>query len=777
MHGLDVEASHSALRPGRPALVALPPALLLALGLAGCPSEPPADDDDSSVAGDDDDSTAPPDPLADTLGVVNLTNVRQPGGTDYVDLSGAFGDFAGLDTSLVAPTSYLASWGATVPLWREDLGLWALPATETGAVEDLLAFEPWYPDEQIWWDAGSRLGLGPYLSQRTTWDVDDLSTVLAYAVDDPLSPGGDAWTPGATLRFETAGGADIVAWASEPVVALPDDMELVEPLPGSTLAHPAARDLTVQWNAQDDDAVVSVVLYQGVGPAWVARVADTGSHTIPSAVLHDELGLGTWELIVARQIETAAPHPQGDVLVRTRAEERADVVLLDDLLLEPAYATAGSAVTVTASWFTGTFDGTTVVDLGAGVTVQSVTPDGSDPSVATLQLSIDPAADLGARDATLTTGGDTISRTAAFTVLDLDPADDCAAADLLGDLDLGSYTSSTVGLSNSLGAGYACLDWTLNGADAVYPVYFEAGRTVRITANMPEPADVAVIVLDSCGDPATAVACADDGLEGEDEVLLFEPPADGRYYVVVDAYASAGYGSPSSPFTLTLEGGAEASPIDPPWIVRGATASEHAVPGTWDAGLTAGDVDAGADVTISAASAPGDLLFTAEAGAGAALGPRDVVVSSGGGVTLTDALLVSDLPATDSCAAADAWGPTALTGTAWVGGVTDTLPQVNCFAWEGLGPEVVHALDLTAGDTVSVTATSGEDLMIYLLTDCALPEDTCVEDASADDVIGGGTETFSGWVTPSTGRWYLVVDTFEQPLSPTWTYELLVDVQ
>ena len=100
---------------------------LLCLVVLGCGQTVDDDDDtadDDDISDDDDDSTPPPDPLADVIGIFNLTNVVQSEGQSYVDFSGAFGTFVDFAYDTLSPAAYLAtfSYGADAPYWRLDLG-------------------------------------------------------------------------------------------------------------------------------------------------------------------------------------------------------------------------------------------------------------------------------------------------------------------------------------------------------------------------------------------------------------------------------------------------------------------------------------------------------------------------------------------------------------------------------------------------------------------------------------------------------------------------------
>lgn len=756
-------------------------ALSLLLALTGCPTEPTTDDDDSGVVtDDDDDSTPPPDPLADVIGVFNLTNVRQPGGTDYVDFSGGFGTFAGVDTTMVAPAAYLSQWGFDSPLWRFDLGAWPLPEQGAYEVLDLLAYTPWTPAEQTWWDAGDRIGLGPYLTRRLEEEA-----LLAYQVDDPLSPGGAAWPTGGEVVWQNAGGLDVVAWLASIGAPVPLEAELLEPVAGGVISNPSAHELTVRWTPQPDDATVTIVLLQGLGITYVAHVADTGEHVIPASVLHDELGIGTMELILGRQIETTLEHPQGDILLRTRVEQRARVVLLPDLTLDPAYGSSGTTFDVALGWYTGTIDGTTTYDLGEGVAVDAAVPHATDPQRATLTVTVDAAAEVGARLVSVDTGTEFIDMPDAFTVLNVDPSDDCATAEAIGPLDEGYWVSTTVGLSNDYRSNYACIPWSLNAADAIYRIDMQAGQTVQILALQPFPGDAAIALLGTCGDPTTAVACADNTFEGEVEEIIYTAQSTGPVYLAMDGYFLSGFGAESGPFEMSITFPAPPSPITPPWIVPGDTQA-LTILGTdaWAAGIAPGDVDLGADVSalnVAAGGLPEQLMVNASASGTAAPGPRTVTITNGaaGDVVLEDALFVTGWPANDSCSDADSWGAVANASlvTGWAPGTSNTIDETGCFSWGSPGTEVILAVDLTAGQTLSAYLESAEDAQLYVLSDCADPATSCIADASSDTGLSGEPEEIALWPAPATGRYYLVIDLYTAALDPFWSFDLTLDVQ
>jgi len=767
-------------------LVAVILASVLGLASSGCgvtiddDDTAPGDDDDTAP-GDDDDSTPPPDPLAPVIGTFNLTNVVQSEGQSYVDFSGAFGSVAERPEDTLSIAAYLAtfSYGADAPYWRLDLGAFPLPPEGGSEFVDMLAYYPWVPAEQQWWDGGRRIGAGNYLSTRL--DLDDLS---AYQVDDPISPGALGWTAGGRLRWENEGGNPVVAWAADDVIQLPEAMVMTSPTPGAEVTTPAALSYSVEWNPANDGSFVTVGLISDDDYAWIAHVADTGSFTIPQSILNDEFGAVELELVLGRTLEQSLAHPQGDILVRSREEQRASLRLLPDLVLEPGHGEAGQTLTLSVGWFTQDLSAGFTVDLGAGINVVSVQPDPTDIHRAEVTVQIASGLVAEPRDLTITLpGGYTETLVGAFAILNLSPSDDCSEANAQSPLGEGSWISTTGGLTNDYGSGIGCVPWSLNGADAVYRVAMEGGDTLIATLSQGENSDPALLLLSDCGNAQSTVACADNGYTGDSESLVYTAPSAGNYYLVVDSWVGGSYTAPSGAFQLDVS--LEADIIDPDWIVPG-TSRAFTLFGEipWSPGILPADIDLGAGIGIDATAAgsqPTELDLLASANSGAAVGPRDISVDNGssGIVTFSEGLWVSGWPPYDSCLEAST-APGLQAGSAVGYGVqtSSAFDQVSCLPYNSTGPDVLLPFDLTQGQLLSATVLSPEDTQLYILSDCNDP-DSCFEDAASDSGLHFQEEEIIDWPVPSTGRYYLVVDIWgsvTEPLTP-WLFDVQVSLQ
>lgn len=103
------------------------------------------------------------------------------------------------------------------------------------------------------------------------------------------------------------------------------------------------------------------------------------------------------------------------------------------------------------------------------------------------------------------------------------------------DVDLadGGYTNA-----EPMGSG-GCTGYSTNGPDAFYKIYLAAGEVFNVTED--GECDMALYLFTDCADPfASCVVGSDNCCSGAQELISYEAPAEGWYYLGVDAYASSG---------------------------------------------------------------------------------------------------------------------------------------------------------------------------------------------------------------------------------------------
>ena len=107
-------------------------------------------------------------------------------------------------------------------------------------------------------------------------------------------------------------------------------------------------------------------------------------------------------------------------------------------------------------------------------------------------------------------------------------------------------------------------------------------------------------------------------------------------------------------------------------------------------------------------------------------------------------------------------------------GATNEYTTVSggCTGYTSNGIDVVYYVDLVEDQQFSITATTDYDIVIYMVTDCADIENTCV--AGSDNTIGDGFEEFVFDAGTNPGRYYMIFDGYSSTgLHGDW--EITVD--
>lgn len=93
------------------------------------------------------------------------------------------------------------------------------------------------------------------------------------------------------------------------------------------------------------------------------------------------------------------------------------------------------------------------------------------------------------------------------------------------------------------------------------------------------------------------------------------------------------------------------------------------------------------------------------------------------------------------------------------GGYTNawSMSSAGCTGFTSPGPDAFYSIYLEQGQTFSVTEDGACDMVMYLFTDCADPETSCV--AGSDNCCSGAQELIT-YTAEASGWFYLGVDTY-----------------
>jgi cysteine-rich repeat protein len=295
----------------------------------------------------------------------------------------------------------------------------------------------------------------------------------------------------------------------------------------------------------------------------------------------------------------------------------------------------------------------------------------------------------------------------------------------------GSYDFDSTGLAEDY-TDYqgSCSDKTAEGADMVFSLELAPDEIADITMTPSASNDAVLVFASSCGDPINSCVDKEDtGGSGKAESLTYANTsgAPQTIYVIADNY----YSGDTGPFTLDV---AIHTPTCGDGIVE---ASEVCDDGnaTDDDGCTGCVVDAGYDCkgepSVCVVPPDGDVCGTA------------LVINASG-----------TIPGTFDGFAAD-YNPT-------YNGCTDSSEY---------GADVAYVVSLTAGQVLNATLTpdDGQDLGVYILTDCSDALGSCV--AGADDESGGVAETVT-YSAAADQQVFLIVDGFDDTLAGPFTLDV-----
>jgi hypothetical protein len=215
-----------------------------------------------------------------------------------------------------------------------------------------------------------------------------------------------------------------------------------------------------------------------------------------------------------------------------------DIIPAVDLYVRGEVVQGGSATLTIENRSWDYVQGDVVFDFGSGITVTDVRVAGGTGPDAEVDVTAALDATLGDRVVSATQGSDSgVSRFNGLRVAgQLAPSDDCADADVLGDVAQGLYFGTTLGHTDLGNPTTACGPTTMPGTDAVYRVDIPAAGS-GLAASVTSQTDASVYLVRDCGATTRPIACADVAAGGDTEFLNWTAGAgeSGAWYLVVDA--------------------------------------------------------------------------------------------------------------------------------------------------------------------------------------------------------------------------------------------------
>jgi cysteine-rich repeat protein len=279
--------------------------------------------------------------------------------------------------------------------------------------------------------------------------------------------------------------------------------------------------------------------------------------------------------------------------------------------------------------------------------------------------------------------------------------------------------------------GPDCAGYVEAGPDVVYAVTLGAGQELIATLTPGASQDVALYAVTDCADVTNScVAGADSGSSGDPESFKYVATTAETLYLMVDAHSTTVSGA----YSLDVQ-------IKTPVCGDGVIDANEAC----DDGNTTASDGCTACAVDGAYRCSGEPSVCVEAPAGDLCGNAIAVTASG------------TFPGT------------------YDGFTNDYDPgDLGCTDTSEPGNDIVYAVPLAAGQTVKAVLTpgAGQDVAVYLVTDCADVANACP--MGADSGVDGDPETLT-YTATAAGTVYLIVDSWDDLTAGA--YSLAVTIQ
>lgn len=728
--------------------------LVFGAGCAAC-VEPPPDSD-----------TPPVTTSSDALGVFVLLHWQQDRYYDEsVELHGVLSADPAV-TQVVDPIGSLNDDGWDIWL---DYGSWPLPAlgervdtAETG------------PDlsEVATLDGGDRVLIG---DDGVAYG-ESLDEGLGVYISDPQDAALEAFAAGDAVALEFSGGADIAAQVSTTQAQLPTPLVLDQDGDRMHVVNPT-QDLEITWQPANDGSTVLVTV-TGLDRAFVDHVEDTGAITFSAGEIAD-LGGDFLTVQVARMVESDVQLDEGVLTVRALDEAWLTFAQVESLGFFPTLGLTEERMVIEVFDVEGRFTTDSVLDLGDGVEVESLTVE--DGSVLRAELYLTEDAETGPHTLSVDIGSEVLTANSSFLVYHPLPAnDDCVSARTGPGLEHnGLYFRGVDGVSDTNDGTLDCdgLVEVWEGQDSWHRVTVPAQHEL-VVSGISLYGDIMLALYDACDVPVDDyLECWD--IEGEYDIEFLDHTAgdeDETLYLLVDNFIDLDYDEvylaiQVTPVADMIVRGDNGVLVGETGVVR-VESSSH----VWDGTAT---FDFGDDVTVDSVA----LIDTQSVDVTVSVDPTAVpghrsITATQGADTLESGTVfevIGQLPPSDLCATANAL-PT-LDNAIWRGDTTgwtdDGWDVSSCWGAGESYADGVYRIELPSeGSDAYITAANGPDLGLILYRECG---DTAVPVACVDNNGSGDVESLNFIAgAGEAGTYYLVVDVLE-PYNDTFDLNIDID--